>query len=162
MPPTKADAPAKSHEDRREDARKEAPLKNQGKKKISGEEKAHLCTDIVTKFKGLDVLLLDVSKYASFADYFIVCSGKSSRQVQGLADNLEAGLRDQGIRPLGIEGRQEGQWVLMDYGDVIVHIFYEPVRRFYDLESLWSEARKVRFESRSEVGLNNLEEDDDS
>jgi ribosome-associated protein len=159
MPSSKADVPAKTHKNGREDAGKEAFLGNKAKTQISGEEKAHRCTDMVTKFKAIDVLLLDVSRYSSFADYFIICSGKSSRQVQGLADNLESELRDVGIRPLGIEGRQEGQWVLMDYGDLIVHIFYEPVRRFYDLESLWSEAKRVRFESHSRPGESNEEED---
>ena len=83
---------------------------------------------------------------SSLADYFIICSGKSSRQVQGIADNLERGLKNRGIKPLGSEGRQEGHWVLMDYADVIIHIFYEPVRSFYDLESLWSEASIVDWE----------------
>jgi ribosome-associated protein len=89
------------------------------------------------------LVLLDVSEISSFADYFLICSGRSSRQVQGIADRLEEALRELGIRPLGVEGRREGHWVLMDYGDVIVHIFYEPTRSVYDLESLWSEAKLV-------------------
>ncbi len=98
------------------------------------------------RFKALDLVLLDVTGYSSFADFFIICSGKSSRQVQSISENLEAVLKEHGHRPLGVEGRQEGHWVLMDYGEVIIHIFYEPVRYFYDLESLWSEAKKVRLE----------------
>jgi ribosome-associated protein len=92
------------------------------------------------------VILLDVSELSSFADYFVICSGRSSRQVQGIADHLEENLQSLGIKPQGVEGRREGHWILMDYGDVIVHIFYEATRRFYDLESLWSEARSVPLE----------------
>ena len=113
---------------------------------MSGREKAILCAREASRFKALDLVLLDVSGLSSFADFFIVCSGKSSRQVQGIADNLESGLKSMGIKPIGTEGKREGHWVLMDYGDVIVHIFYEPVRYFYDLESLWSEASRVEWE----------------
>jgi ribosome-associated protein len=105
--------------------------------------KALLCAQQAFDYKAQELVLLDVAQVSSFADYFIICSGRSSRQVQGLADHLEESLREMGIRPLGVEGRREGHWVLMDYGDVIVHIFYEPTRRVYDLESLWSEAKPV-------------------
>ena len=116
------------------------------KKNISGAEKAVLCARQAEQFKAQDVVLLDLAGYSSFTDFFVICNGKSSRQVQGIADNLESDLRDRGIKPLGIEGRGEGHWILMDYGDVIIHIFYEPIRHLYDLESLWSEAKKVRLE----------------
>lgn len=109
-------------------------------------EKAILCAEEAVEHKALDLVVLDVSKLSSFADYFVICSGRSSRQVQGIADNLESKLRKQGIRAAGVEGSREGHWVLMDYGDVIVHIFYEPVRLFYDLESLWSDAERVSLE----------------
>ncbi|MGV8074795.1 MAG: ribosome silencing factor [Syntrophobacteraceae bacterium] len=120
------------------------------KESIDSRNKAILMARKAVNFKALDLVLLDVSDFSSFADYFVICSGKSSRQVQGLADNIESSLRDQRIKPLGVEGRQEGHWILMDYGDVIVHIFYEPVRYFYDLESLWSEAEKVHLEHEQE------------
>lgn len=115
-----------------------------GPKSLSAREKALLLAGLAVDFKALDLVVLDVTGLSSFADFFVICSGKSSRQVQGIADNIQESLREQGIRPLGIEGHREGQWVLMDYGDVIVHVFYEPVRLLYDLESLWSEARRVR------------------
>lgn len=118
---------------------------------FDGRSKAFLCAQEAMRFKAADLVLLDVAAFSSFADYFIICSGKSSRQVQGLAENLETSLRDYGIKPLGVEGVREGQWILMDYGDVIVHIFYEPVRQFYDLESLWSEASKLRVEEKAET-----------
>jgi ribosome-associated protein len=106
-------------------------------------QKAMLCARAASQFKAIDLILLDVRGLTSFTDYFLICSGKSSRQVQGIADNLEESLANLGIKPLGIEGRPEGHWILMDYADVVVHIFYEPVRYFYDLESLWSDAAQV-------------------
>ncbi|NLJ26795.1 MAG: ribosome silencing factor [Deltaproteobacteria bacterium] len=117
---------------------------------VTSMEKALLCARVGAEFKALDLVLLDVSRFTSFADFFVICSGKSSRQVQGIADNVEKSLRDHGIKPLGVEGRIEGQWILMDYGDVIIHIFYEPIRHFYDLESLWSEAKRVQWEEKIE------------
>ena len=125
--------------------------KEKSKNLMSGHEKGLLCAQQAEQSKAQEIVLLDLSGFASFSDFFVICSGKSSRQVQGIADNLERGLREQGIRPLGVEGRGEGHWILMDYGDVIVHIFYEPIRDHYDLESLWSEAKKVRLEHSAEV-----------
>ena len=113
---------------------------------LSSKEKAILCAREAIRFKALDLVVLDVSHFSSFADFFIICSGKSGRQVQGIADNLENNLKGQGLKPIGTEGKREGHWVLMDYGDVIIHVFYEPVRYFYDLESLWSEAPRIVWE----------------
>ncbi len=70
----------------------------------------------------------------------MICSAESERQVQAIATSIEEGLRKQGERPLGAEGAAEGRWALMDYNDVVVHVFLEPVRTFYDLEGLWAEA----------------------
>jgi ribosome-associated protein len=113
---------------------------------LSSKERAILCAREAIRFKALDLVLLDVSRFSSFADFFIICSGKSGRQVQGIADNLENNLKSHGLKPIGTEGKREGHWVLMDYGDVIIHVFYEPVRYFYDLESLWSEAPRIEWE----------------
>lgn len=124
-------------------------------KPMSTRQKAISCAEEVIERKAEDLLVLDVSRLSSFADYFVICSGKSSRQVQGIADNLEMSLRQRGIRPAGIEGSREGHWILMDYGDVIVHIFYEPVRLFYDLESLWSEAKRIDLEQENAISRSN-------
>lgn len=110
---------------------------------IDAKTTALLCVQQALNCRAEELVLLDVKAISSFADFFLICSGRSSRQVQGIADHIEESLRAKGIRPLGVEGRHQGHWVLMDYGDVIVHIFYEPTRRVYDLESLWSEARLV-------------------
>jgi ribosome-associated protein len=109
----------------------------------SSREKALLCAREALQNKALDLVLLDIAGLTSFTDFFLICSGKSGRQVQGIADKLETKLAQLGIKPLGVEGRGEGHWVLMDYGDVVIHVFYEPVRYFYDLESLWSDATRI-------------------
>lgn len=98
----------------------------------------------VLGMKALDVVVLDVHGLASFADTFIVCSGRSHRQVSAIAEFVQQDLKAKGIKPLGVEGLREGHWVLMDYGDVLIHVFYEPIRIFYDLEGLWSDAKTVK------------------
>ncbi|MGD9366128.1 MAG: ribosome silencing factor [Desulfobacteraceae bacterium] len=93
--------------------------------------------------KAEAVVVLDVGGLTSIADTFIICSGRSNRQVSAIADHVERFLKQQGIRPLSVEGRKEGLWVLMDYGDVIIHVFYEETRSFYDLEGLWVDAKRI-------------------
>ena len=94
--------------------------------------------------KALDIIVLDVSGLTSLADSFIICSGRSNRQVSAIADYIRTDLKKQGVAPLSVEGLQEGHWVLMDYGDIVIHVFYDDVRRFYDLEGLWSDAPRIR------------------
>lgn len=96
--------------------------------------------------KALRVIMLDVRDIATFTDTFIICSGRSNRQVTAIAEHIEAELKSQGKRPLSVEGVKEGHWALLDYGDVIIHVFYESVREFYNLEGLWSDARKVNID----------------
>ena len=93
--------------------------------------------------KGNEVVVLDVASVADFADYFIVASGRPDRQVQGITNRVIEELAKLGIRPLSVEGYEEGQWVLIDCGDVVAHVFYEPVRSTYDIESLWMRARRL-------------------
>ncbi|MCB2166205.1 MAG: ribosome silencing factor [Deltaproteobacteria bacterium] len=94
--------------------------------------------------KALDIIVLDVSGLTSLADSFIICSGRSNRQVTAIADYIRTDLKKQGVAPLSVEGLREGHWVLMDYGDIVIHVFYDDVRRFYDLEGLWSDAPRIR------------------
>ena len=93
--------------------------------------------------KAMDLVVIDVSQVTDVADVFLICSGRSNRQVTAIAEFIETELKKDGIRPLSIEGVKDGQWALIDYGHVVIHVFYDPVRRFYDLESLWTDARRI-------------------
>ncbi len=108
-------------------------------------EKFDLCVKAVLKKKAQKVVGLELKEISSFTDYFIICSGNSFRQVKAIASAIEEDLKKKRINPLGIEGLLEGKWILLDYDDVICHVFYEPVREFYDLENLWIEARRIEF-----------------
>jgi ribosome-associated protein len=93
--------------------------------------------------KASNLNVLRVQELTSIADYFVICSGRSDRQVQSIAQGIEESSLARGIKPFAVEGAGRGHWVLMDYSDVIVHIFYEPVREFYDLDGLWGDAPQV-------------------
>ena len=97
--------------------------------------------------KAQGVVVLDVRELTSIAETFIICSGTSNRQVSAIADHIQRFLKEHSIKPLSVEGKSEGLWVLMDYGHVIIHVFYETTRSFYDLEGLWSDARRITTES---------------
>ena len=88
--------------------------------------------------KALNVVALDVAEPTSFADVFIICSGRSNRQVGAIADYIKTDLKKHKIKPLSVEGSKDGHWILLDYGHVIIHVFYEPMREFYDLVGLWN------------------------
>jgi len=109
-----------------------------------GLQKALTCIRAALEKKALDVVVLDVGPLTSIADYLVVCSGRSDRQVQSIAQAIEEALQAEGERPISIEGMPRGQWVLLDCVDVIVHVFYQPVREFYDLERLWEHAPRVQ------------------
>ena len=113
------------------------------KKKIDSRKRALMCINALLENKAKDMVILNVRELSAFADYFIICSGTSDRQVRALASSIQENLKKSRIVPLGIEGEKPGQWVLMDYDDLIVHIFYEPVRAFYNLERLWSDAPRM-------------------
>jgi ribosome-associated protein len=99
--------------------------------------------EAVTKKKARNLVVLDVHRLTSIADAFIICSGQSNRQVNAIADATVDYLKKHKIKPLSVEGTKEGHWVLLDYGDVVIHIFYEPVREFFDLEGLWVDAKRI-------------------
>ena len=96
--------------------------------------------------KALDVTVLDISRISSFANYFLVCSGDSSRQIQAIADEVEEKLRIGGLRPSHIEGYSNAEWILMDYTDMVVHIFSKKARAYYDLERLWRDGKHMDVE----------------
>ncbi len=94
--------------------------------------------------KAEDPVLLDVRGLTSIADFFIIVSGRSHRQVTAIAEHVVKELKNRNIKPLSIDGVKEGHWVLIDYGDVVMHVFYDSIRRFYDLEGLWGDAKRMR------------------
>lgn len=115
---------------------------------------AHLALDK----KALDLLILDVQEQSSFTSFFIICSGTSDRHVQAIASHIEASGKQAGVYPLGMEGFREGRWILLDYGDIVIHIFHEPVREFYDLERLWTEAPRITVANGNQQKLNTKSE----
>lgn len=109
----------------------------------SNDSLLNIFVEAVLGRKAFDVVLLDVGELTSLADTFIICSGRSNRQVTAIADYIRSDLKKKGVKPLSIEGLKEGHWVLMDYGSVVIHVFYDPVRNFYDLEGLWADAPRI-------------------
>ena len=113
-----------------------------------------LYINAIIEKKALDLVVLDVRELTSFSDIFIICSGRSNRQVSAIAEYVQVNLKKHDIKPLSVEGKKEGHWVLLDYGHVIIHVFYEPVRAFYDLEGLWIDAKRIKIESLSAGRIN--------
>ncbi|OKY76896.1 MAG: ribosome silencing factor [Desulfobulbaceae bacterium DB1] len=122
---------------------KRTPKKYQEKSSL---ELARIISGAALDKKAEDLVILDVHELSSFTDYFVIMSGRSTRHVQGLADAIESELRLKRLQEGTTEGAQEGFWVLLDYGDVVVHIFYHEERAFYDLEGLWHDAPRIGVE----------------
>ncbi|MCF8130170.1 MAG: ribosome silencing factor [Deltaproteobacteria bacterium] len=110
-------------------------------------EKAKLCLTTILERKAVDPILLHVEDLTTVADYFLIAGGSSTRQVQAISRHLQKTLKESGLKAYGIEGERESQWVLLDYGEVVIHVFYQPVREFYDLEGLWVEAPEVTLDT---------------
>ena len=107
-------------------------------------DRAQLCAAYVLAKKAFNVRILDVRKISSLTDFLVIASGSSDRQVSASAESVQLGMKkEHETMPIGIEGLNEGRWVLIDYGDVMVHIFHEPVRLFYDLDGLWCDAEEI-------------------
>jgi ribosome-associated protein len=104
---------------------------------------ARLCAEAADAKKANDILILDLRGLTYMADYFVICSGSNSSQVGAISDSIGQQLAQTGIRPSHVEGMTESSWVLMDYGDVVVHIFDEQTRIHYSLEKLWGDAPRV-------------------
>ena len=105
--------------------------------------KALLCLNIIKERKAINPVLFKMDKLSSITDYFLIASGNSVRQVQAISRHLKKRMDEENIKTYGSEGEQEGHWVLLDYDDVVVHIFYQPDRELYDLEGLWFEAPRI-------------------
>ena len=104
---------------------------------------AHLAIDAIEGKKGSDILLLDMQKVSAFTDYFLLCNGESTRQLKAIAEGVRESLDKHGKKRIGIEGSAESGWILLDYADVLIHIFAPEQRAYYDLEGLWQDAQTV-------------------
>jgi ribosome-associated protein len=106
---------------------------------------AHKIAQLLIDKKASDVLVLDVRGMASYADYIVLASAESDRQVSAMAENIHVKVKeDGGLNPAGTEGTETGQWVLLDYSQVVAHVFLNDVRAFYDLEGLWADAPREK------------------
>ena len=103
-------------------------------------ELARRAAELALTKQACEVVLLDLSKISSVCDYFVICHGESDVQVKAIVDAVDVGLKEMGARPWHIEGREARSWVLIDYVDVVVHVFATEVREFYRLEDLWADA----------------------
>lgn len=108
---------------------------------------AQLCVSAAEEKKAGKIITLDVSKLTSYADFFVICSAPSERQVQAIVRNVSDTLRGHSIKPIGSEGMENSNWILLDFGSVIFHCFTDSAREYYDLEGFWIDAKKINFDS---------------
>lgn len=108
-------------------------------------EAAQLSADAADNKKAFDILILDLRSLTYITDYFIICSASNSSQVGAIADGITQALAEAGVHPSHMEGEAEASWILMDYGDIVVHIFDQQTRIYYSLEKLWGDAPRVHF-----------------
>jgi ribosome-associated protein len=117
--------------------------------RLTAQERALKCAVLALDKKALDVKVLEIGRLTTIADYLVIASGRSDKQTQAIADSVRQGLKKFG-KALDIEGMKEGNWIVIDYGDVIVHIFHEEMRRHYNLDDLWSAAPQVELPAASQ------------
>jgi ribosome-associated protein len=114
---------------------------------LSAERKARQAAQAALEKKAVNVVVLDVQGLSSVTDYFLVCNGKSTTHIQTISDAIRDGLKGMGVRPLHAEGIPESGWILLDYGDVLMHVFLEDTRLYYALERLWGDAPTLPLEA---------------
>jgi len=110
---------------------------------ISVEQAAKLCASIADEKKASDILVLDIKEVFSIADYFVICTCASKPQVRAVASEIDKKLKEAGFRHLGVEGKEDASWMLVDFGVIVVHIFLPETREFYQVEMLWGDARRL-------------------
>ncbi len=118
---------------------------------LSTLETAQLCAEAADSKKGYDILILDLRKLTYITDYFVICSANNTTQVSAIADSIGQTLATTGRHPSHVEGQSEAMWILMDYGDVVVHVFDDQTRQYYALEKLWADAPRVSFQAGAQV-----------
>lgn len=115
---------------------------NQNNAQMTTLDYARAVVDIISDVKGEDVVLLDLRDVTVITDFFIICTGNSDRQLKAIIEKISQGMKEKhDLRGARIEGNPEGGWVLVDYGDIVVHVFTEDQRDYYDLEGLWSKGK---------------------
>jgi ribosome-associated protein len=120
-------------------------------KKNESVQRLLLCINATLQKKAKDVVVLNVKENSSFTDYMIICSGATERQTQAICAGIQQYLKKDDIRPLGIEGEAHGQWILLDYDDIVISVFLESLRSFYDIENLWDAPRMDIAENATEI-----------
>ncbi len=125
---------------RRAAARKQVRAENEAPADEQALALARRIVDLASDRKASDIVLLEIGGLTTMADYFVICSAVSERQLGAIADGIVEGLRAEGTRPIGREGSGNAHWLLIDYGSVVVHVMSQPERDFYQLERLWSDA----------------------
>ena len=120
-------------------------------KKNESARRLLLCINGALQKKAKDVVVLNVKEISSFTDYLLICSGATDRQVQAISASIQQYLKKEDIRPLGVEGEANGQWILLDYDDVVISVFQESLRAFYAIEDLWNAPRMNIAEKTTEV-----------
>ncbi|HUR39330.1 MAG TPA: ribosome silencing factor [Planctomycetota bacterium] len=116
---------------------------------ITPRQLALLAAEVCSDKKAKDIVVLDVRKITSISDYFIICSTSNERQARAITDDLRVRMKEIGKREMGVEGVADGRWVLQDFADIVVHVFHESQREFYDIEGLWADAKQVRWKKPS-------------
>lgn len=120
-------------------------------KKDRTKERLLLCINAILQKKAKNIVVLNLKEISAFTDYMIICSGTSERQVQAIAQEIQQFLKKANIRPMGVEGEANGQWILLDYDVIIISVFHEPIRAFYDIENLWEAPRMKVDENKKDV-----------
>lgn len=105
------------------------------------------CARIARESKARDIVVIDVSRHLGIADYFVIATGRSSKHVKGVADEIDRAARALRVTRIGSAGLEEGRWALCDYGDVVVHVFDEEARAYYEIDALWSDAPRVNVDA---------------
>ena len=120
-------------------------------KKNESARRLLLCINATLQKKAKDIVVLNVKEISSFTDYMIICSGATERQTKAISSAIKQYLKKADIQPLGVEGEANGQWILLDYDDVVISIFVESLRSFYDIENLWDVPRMDIDENTTEI-----------
>lgn len=118
---------------------------------MESEAKARYAACLADEKKASEITILDVQGMCNFADYFVICTGHSNLQLRAVADAIESGLKKEGAKPLSVQGQGRANWIVMDFGDVVIHLMNEEARSYYSLENLWGDARIVPLGTRSEA-----------